>query len=63
MVTKQLAGLQTPDSGFYGTVTDGNGNLVSTSTSSLSTAKQLNGLQSPDGSLYVTLTNGSGNLI
>lgn len=56
--------VQAPDGSYYGALTDGAGNLVVTTTTSLGTAKQAtNCLQAPDGSWYLTLTDGAGNLV
>lgn len=62
MTAKQtLNSLYSPDGSWYGTVTDGAGNLVTTTTSSGST-KQQKGNRAPDGSIYLTLTDGNNNL-
>jgi hypothetical protein len=63
MASKQLNGNIAPDGSWYGTLTDGAGNLVVTSTSSLGKTKVTNTLQTPDGSIYLTLTDGNGNLV
>jgi hypothetical protein len=53
-----------PDGSFYGTLTDGVGNLVTTTTSSTGQAQQnLRCSYAPDGSMYMTLTDGAGNLV
>lgn len=64
MANKQFSNSSyAPDSSRYGTISDGAGNLVTSTTSSLGTTKQLTGALSPDGSIYFTLTNGSGTLV
>lgn len=53
-----------PDGSFYGILTDGAGNLVTTSTSATGNAQQnLRCTYAPDGSMYMTLTDGAGNLV
>jgi hypothetical protein len=61
MTLKQLPGLNAPDKSWYGTLTDGAGNLVTTSLTTAGT-KQLTGGRSPDGSHYLCITDGNGNL-
>lgn len=62
--TKQLKGIKSPDGSFYGTLTDGVGNLVVTTTTSRSLPQQvLRCSLAPDGSQYMTLTDGVGNLV
>lgn len=63
MTAKQLIGRYAPDRAKYGTLTDGAGNLATTTTSSTGTAKQLISAQAADGSIYFCLTTGSGNLV
>jgi hypothetical protein len=64
MTNKQAPNsLYSPDGSKYGAITDGAGNLVIASSSSLGTTKQLYGSQAPDSSIYFTLTNGSGTLV
>jgi hypothetical protein len=53
-----------PDGSIYGTLTDGVGNLVVTTTSGTGHAQQnLRSRYAPDGSVYMTLTDGVGNLV
>ena len=53
-----------PDGSKYGTLSDGSGNLVVTTTSSLGTPKTYKNTSiAPDGSKYMTLTDGNGNLV
>jgi hypothetical protein len=65
MATKQLKlSEQSADGSIYGTLTNGNGTLVVTTTSGTGHVKQINpGSYAPDGSLYLTLTDGNGNLV
>jgi len=65
MTAKQLAlSQQAADGSMYGTLTDGNGTLVVTTTSGTGHVKQIQlGSYAPDGSLYLTLTDGNGNLV
>lgn len=64
MTTKQIPGaLHAPDGGWFVCLTDGNGNLVTT-TKSTSGSKQIPGAAiAPDGSYYAVLADGNGNLI
>ncbi|HYT44678.1 MAG TPA: LamG domain-containing protein [Methylomirabilota bacterium] len=56
--------LSAPDGSEYGTLTDGAGTLVVTSTTSTGSLKQIkNSRIAPDGSKYMTLTDGNGNLV
>lgn len=52
-----------PDGSFYGSLTDGSGNLVVTTTSAGSAKQIKNSVLAPDGSKYMTLTDGNGNLV
>lgn len=63
MTNKPDNTLYARDGSKYGCVTDGNGNLVTVSSSTTGTAKQLKGSAAPDGSIYFTLANGSGALV
>lgn len=64
MTNKQiLNSLYSPDGSKYGCITNGNGTLVSTSTSVMGPKETLSGSQARDGSIYFTLTNGSGALV
>lgn len=63
MTAKQTVGSYAPDASKYGCVTDGAGNLVTTTTFTTGSAKQnLHGSQAPDGSIYFCLTDGNGTL-
>lgn len=64
MTTKKYGPLA-PDGGTYGVMTDGNGTLSTTptSTSASGGSTKLTGKIAPDGSLYIVLTDGSGNLV
>ena len=62
MVTKIL-GSESPDGSTYTCVTDGNGNLLTTTpTVAKGSSRQILGKLAPDGSRYITLTDGNGNL-
>jgi hypothetical protein len=63
MATKQQTGLYAPDGAKYATTTNGNANLVVSSTSTTGTTKQQVGSQAPDGSIYFCLTDGEGTLV
>jgi len=65
VTTKQIKNsLSAPDGSEYGTLTDGAGTLVVTSTTSTGNTKQIkNSRLAPDGSKYMTLTDGNGNLV
>lgn len=63
MTTKQLTGGYAPDNSKYCTITDGSGNLVTTTTSTTGSGKQTAGPKAPDGSIYITLTTGAGSLV
>lgn len=64
MALKQIKNSrQSPDGSYYATLTDGNGNLVVTSTTAGSIKQIKNSLYSKDGSMYMTLTDGNGNLV
>lgn len=62
MTAEQLTGAVSPDGSKYSCPTDGNGTILTFTTSSSGHAKQLNGLFAPDNSMYITLTDGNGNL-
>lgn len=62
MTAKQSIGTYAPNGAKYGTVTDGDGNLVTTTSSSTGSSQQAHGSQAPDGSIYFVLTDGAGNL-
>lgn len=64
MVAKKYGPLAA-DGGTYAVLTDGQGTLATTptSTSSSGGATKLTGKIAPDGSLYIVLTDGSGNLV
>lgn len=61
MTAKKL-GIYADNGARYATVTDGNGTLVSMTTSSGSAQPSI-GLEAPDNSTYFILTDGSGNLV
>ena len=64
MVAKQSPGsLYAKDGSKYGCITDGDGQLVVTSTSASGTKQNLTGSQAPDGSINMTLTDGAGSLV
>jgi hypothetical protein len=65
MAVKQIKNsYSSPDGSIYGTLSDGVGNLVVTTTSSTGHAQQnLRNRYAPDGSMYMTLTDGAGNLV
>lgn len=65
MTTKQIKNSLTAfDGSEYGTLTNGAGTLVVTSTTSTGNTKQIkNSRLAPDGSKYMTLTDGNGNLV
>lgn len=55
---------KTSDGSFYGSLTDGIGNLAITATTSLGTTKTYKNTSiASDGSKYMTLTDGNGNLV
>ena len=64
MTTKKYSNcLTAPDGSYYGTLTDGSGNLVVTTTSVGSPKQIKNSGLAPDGSKYMTLSDGNGNLV